>query len=121
MKHIPGVDMSSGSLGQGLSALVGVVLSAKLSHEEYGVYALLEDDEIREGQIWEVVMFAGARKLDNLVVIVDNNGPQIDAAFKMARQTKDRPTAIIAKSIKGKGYPLWKIKPYGIVSALNDE
>lgn len=151
MKHIPGVDMSSGSLGQGLSAAVGMALSAKLSHKEYRVYALLGEGEIQEGQIWEGAMFAGARKLDNLVVIVDNNGLQIDGAiedvcspypidqkfeafnfdvinisahnfaeidvaFKMARQIKDRPTVIIAKSIKGRveGYPLWKIKPHGM-------
>ena len=78
MKHIPGVDMSSGSLGQGISAAVGMALSAKLSNESYRVYTLLGDGEIEEGQVWEASMFAGARKLDNLVVIVDNNGLQID-------------------------------------------
>lgn len=78
MKHIPGVDMSSGSLGQGISAAVGMALSAKLSKEDYRVYTLLGDGEIQEGQVWEASMFAGARKLDNLVVIVDNNGLQID-------------------------------------------
>ena len=78
MKHIPGVDMSSGSLGQGISAAVGMALSAKLSNEDYRVYTLLGDGEIQEGQIWEAAMFAGFRKLDNLVVIVDNNGLQID-------------------------------------------
>ena len=78
MKHIPGVDMSSGSLGQGISAAVGMALSAKLSNESYRVYTLLGDGEIQEGQVWEAAMFAGARKLDNLVVIVDNNGLQID-------------------------------------------
>jgi transketolase len=78
MKHIPGVDMSSGSLGQGVSAAVGMALSAKLSNESYRVYALLGDGEIQEGQVWEAAMFAGHRKLDNLVVIVDNNGLQID-------------------------------------------
>lgn len=138
MKHIPGVDMSSGSLGQGISAAVGMALSAKLSQEDYRVYTLLGDGEIQEGQVWEAAMFAGARKLDNLVVIVDNNGLQIDgsiadvcspypidqkfaafnfhiinvdahdfdalaAAFKEARETKGMPTAIIAKSVKGKG------------------
>ncbi len=78
MKHIPGVDMSSGSLGQGVSAAVGMALSAKLSNESFRVYTLLGDGEIQEGQVWEAAMFAGARKLDNLVVIVDNNGLQID-------------------------------------------
>ena len=78
MKHIPGVDMSSGSLGQGISAAVGMALSAKLSNESYRVYTLLGDGEIQEGQVWEAAMFAGHRKLDNLVVIVDNNGLQID-------------------------------------------
>ena len=78
MKHIPGVDMSSGSLGQGISAAVGMALSAKLSNESYRVYTLLGDGEIQEGQVWEAAMFAGFRKLDNLVVVVDNNGLQID-------------------------------------------
>lgn len=137
MKHIPGVDMSSGSLGQGISAAVGMALSAKLSNEDYRVYTLLGDGEIQEGQVWEAAMLASHRNLDNLVVIVDNNGLQIDgaiddvcspypidkkfeafnfhvinvdghdfdaldAAFKEARQTKGQPTAIIAKTIKGK-------------------
>ena len=137
MKHIPGVDMSSGSLGQGISAAVGMALSAKLSNEDYRVYTLLGDGEIQEGQVWEAAMLASHRKLDNLVVIVDNNGLQIDgaidevcspypidkkfeafnfhvinvdghdfdaldAAFKEARETKGQPTAIIAKTIKGK-------------------
>ena len=78
MKHIPGVDMSSGSLGQGISAAVGMALSAKLSNDDYRVYTLLGDGEIQEGQVWEAAMFAGFRKLDNLVVIVDNNNLQID-------------------------------------------
>ena len=82
MKHIPGVDMSSGSLGQGISAAVGMALSAKLSNEDYRVYTLLGDGEIQEGQVWEAAMFAAARKLDNLVVIVDNNGLQIDGAIE---------------------------------------
>ena len=82
MKHIPGVDMSSGSLGQGISAAVGMALSAKLSNDSYRVYTLLGDGEIEEGQVWEAAMFAGARKLDNLVVIVDNNGLQIDGAIE---------------------------------------
>ncbi|MGI6095945.1 MAG: transketolase [Lachnospiraceae bacterium] len=78
MKHIPGVDMSSGSLGQGISAAVGMALAAKMDGKEYRTYTLLGDGEIQEGQVWEAAMFAGARKLDNLVVIVDNNGLQID-------------------------------------------
>lgn len=137
MKHIPGVDMSSGSLGQGISAAVGMALSAKLSNDDYRVYTLLGDGEIQEGQVWEAAMLASHRKLDNLVVFVDNNGLQIDgaidevcspypidkkfeafnfhvinvdghdfdaldAAFKEARETKGQPTAIIAKTIKGK-------------------
>ena len=139
MQYIPGVDMSSGSLGQGISAACGMALSAKLSNEDYRVYTLLGDGEIQEGQVWEAAMFAGARKLDNLVVIVDNNGLQIDgriedvcnpypidkkfeafnfhvinvadgndfdqlaAAFAEARATKGMPTAIIMKTVKGKG------------------
>lgn len=77
MKHI-GVDMSSGSLGQGISAACGMALSAKLTNETYKVYAVLGDGEIEEGQVWEAAMFAAHNKLDNLVAIVDNNGLQID-------------------------------------------
>ncbi len=137
MKHIPGVDMSSGSLGQGISTAVGMALSAKLSNDSYRVYTLLGDGEIQEGQVWEASMFAGHKALDNLVVIVDNNGLQIDGsvdevcspypidkkfeafnfnvinidghnfddiakAFEVAKECKGRPTAIIAKTIKGK-------------------
>ena len=138
MKHIPGVDMSSGSLGQGISAAVGMALAAKMDKKSYRVYTLLGDGEIQEGQVWEASMFAGARKLDNLTVIVDNNGLQIDgaiedvcspypitdkftafgfkvveadahdfdslrSAFKSARASVGYPTAIIMKSVKGKG------------------
>ena len=138
MKHIPGVDMSSGSLGQGISCAVGMALSAKHFGDTYRVYTVLGDGECEEGQVWEAAMFAGSRNLDNLTVIVDNNGLQIDGkiedvcspypiadkfkafnfnvieidahdfeqiadAFKKARETKGMPTAIIAKSIKGKG------------------
>ena len=78
MQHTPGLDMSSGSLGQGISAAVGMALAAKLNKKDYRVYTLLGDGEIQEGQVWEAAMFAGHRKLDNLVVIVDNNGLQID-------------------------------------------
>ena len=138
MNLVPGVDMSTGSLGQGLSTAVGMALAAKLDKKDYRVYSLLGDGEIQEGQIWEACMFAGYRKLDNLVVILDNNGLQIDgeikkvcspypldekflsfnfhvihadahdfdslkAAFDEAKETKGMPTAIIAKSVKGKG------------------
>ena len=81
MKHIPGVDMSSGSLGQGLSAAAGMALAGKMQQKDYRVYALCGDGEIEEGQIWEAAMFAGFRKLDNLCVIVDNNNLQIDGAI----------------------------------------
>lgn len=156
MKHIPGVDMSSGSLGQGISAAVGMALSAKLSNESYRVYTLLGDGEIQEGQVWEAAMFAGFRKLDNLVVIVDNNGLQIDgkvdevcspypidkkfeafnfhviningndfdeiaAALKEARETKGMPTAIIAKTIKGKGVSYMENQAGWHGKAPNDE
>ena len=111
MKHIPGVDMSSGSLGQGLSAACGMALAGKMKQQDYRVYALCGDGEIEEGQIWEAAMFAGFRKLDNLCVIVDNNNLQIDGhdfdeikrAFDEARATKGMPTAIIAHTVKGKG------------------
>ena len=78
MQHLPGIDMSSGSLGQGVSAAVGMALAGKMDNRDYRVYTLCGDGEIQEGQIWEAAMFAGHRKLDNLVVIVDNNGLQID-------------------------------------------
>ena len=78
MQETPGVDMSSGSLGQGISAAVGMALAAKMDNKDYRTYTLLGDGEIQEGQVWEAAMFAGHRKLDNLVVIVDNNGLQID-------------------------------------------
>ena len=82
MQHIPGVDMSSGSLGQGFSAAVGMALSAKMDQKDYRTYALIGDGELQEGQIWEAAMFAGHRKLDNLVAIVDNNGLQIDGCIE---------------------------------------
>ena len=82
MTHTPGVDMSSGSLGQGISAAVGMALSAKLRKKDYRGYTLLGDGEIEEGQVWEASMFASAKKLDNLVVIVDNNGLQIDGRIE---------------------------------------
>lgn len=138
MQETPGVDMSSGSLGQGISAAVGMALAAKLDKKPYRTYTLLGDGEIQEGQVWEAAMFAGHRKLDNLVVIVDNNGlqidgkiddvcspypidkkfeafnfhvinidgndfDQIDAAFKEAKGISGKPTAIVCKTVKGKG------------------
>ena len=138
MKYIPGVDMSSGSLGQGISAAVGMAIAGKMDQADYRVYTLLGDGEIQEGQVWEAAMLAGFKKLDNLVVIVDNNDLQIDgrleevnspypidkkfeafhfhvinidgndfeqieAALKEAKETKGMPTAIIAKTVKGKG------------------
>ena len=157
MKHIPGVDMSSGSLGQGISAAVGMALSAKLSGDSYRVYTLLGDGEIQEGQVWEAAMFAGHRKLDNLVVIVDNNGLQIDgnvadvcspypidkkfeafnfhvinvadgndfeqldAAFREAREVKGMPTAIVMKTLKGKGVSFMEGQAGWHGKAPNDE
>lgn len=138
MKHTPGIDMSSGSLGQGLSAAVGMALAGKMKKKDYRVYAITGDGELEEGQIWEASMFAGHRKLDNLVVVVDNNNLQIDGeitevcspypidkkfeafgfhvvtidgddfddirrAFTEAKNTKGMPTAIIARTVKGKG------------------
>ena len=156
MKHIPGVDMSSGSLGQGISAAVGMAISAKLSNDDYRVYTLLGDGEIQEGQVWEASMLAGHRKLDNLVVIVDNNNlqidgkitdvnspypidkkfeafnfhvinidgndfDQIDAAFKEAKTVKGQPTAIIAKTVKGKGVSFMENQVGWHGKAPNDE
>ena len=138
MKGVPGVDMSTGSLGQGISTACGMALSAKVSGDSYRVYTILGDGESQEGQVWEAAMFASHYKLDNLVAILDLNGLQIDgsitevmnptphdekflafgwnvitidahnfeeieSALKQARETKGKPTAIIAKSVKGKG------------------
>ena len=138
MKHIPGVDMSSGSLGQGISAAVGMALAAKLDGATWRVYTILGDGELEEGQVWEAAMFAAAKKLDNLVVIVDNNDLQIDGrvgevnspypiaekfaafgfhtieidghdlkqienALRTALTVKGKPTAIVQKTVKGKG------------------
>ncbi len=138
MKGIPGVDMSTGSLGQGVSAAAGMALGAKLSGKDFRTYVVLGDGELEEGQVWEAAMFAGHKKLDNLCVIVDNNNLQIDgcldevnsplpipekfaafnfhvieidahdfdqieAALNEARTVKGKPTAIIQKSVKGRG------------------
>ena len=156
MKHIPGVDMSSGSLGQGISAAVGMAIAGKMDEADYRVYTLLGDGEIQEGQVWEASMLAASHKLDNLVVIVDNNNLQIDgtieevnspypidkkfeafnfhvinidgndfdqieAAFKEARNTKGMPTAIIAKTIKGKGVSFMEDQAGWHGKAPNDE
>lgn len=155
--HTPGIDMSSGSLGQGISVAVGMAVSAKLLKKDYRVYTLLGDGELQEGQVWEAAMFAGHRKLDNLVVIVDNNGLQIDGsveevcspypidkkfeafgfhvinvkdgndmeqldtAFLEARKVKGQPTAIIMKTVKGKGVSFMENEVGWHGKAPNDE
>jgi transketolase len=81
MHYLPGIDMSTGSLGQGISVAVGMALATKVNHKDYRVYTLLGDGELEEGQVWEASMFASAKKLDNLTVIVDNNNLQIDGAI----------------------------------------
>ncbi|MCP1102659.1 transketolase [Aequitasia blattaphilus] len=156
MKHIPGVDMSSGSLGQGISAAVGMAIAGKMKKKDYRVYTLLGDGEIQEGQVWEASMLAAHRKLDNLVVIVDNNDLQIDgsikdvnspypidkkfeafnfhvinicghnfdelkAAFDEAKTVKGKPTAIIAKTVKGKCVSFMENKAEWHGAAPNDE
>ena len=156
MQSVPGVDMSSGSLGQGISVACGMALGAKMSGDSFRVYTLLGDGEIQEGQVWEAAMLAAHRKLDNLVVIVDNNGLQIDGkiddvnspypidkkfeafrfhvinvdghdfdalkqAFDEARTVKGQPTAIIAKTIKGKGVSFMEDQASWHGVAPNDE
>lgn len=156
MQETPGVDMSSGSLGQGLSAAVGMALAAKIQKKDFRVYSVLGDGEIEEGQIWEASMFAGHRKLDNLCIVIDNNGMQIDGrieevcspypiadkfkafnfnvieidghdfnqiadAFKKARETKGMPTAIVAKTTKGKGVSFMENQVSWHGKAPNDE
>lgn len=156
MQHTPGLDMSSGSLGQGISAAVGMALSGKVSGETYRVYTLLGDGELQEGQVWEASMFASAKKLDNLCVIVDNNNLQIDgtieevnspypidekftafgfhvinidghdfaqikAALDEAKTVKGQPTAIIMKTVKGKGISFMENNASWHGSAPNDE
>ena len=138
MKCLPGIDISTGSLGQGISAACGMALGAKLQNANFRVYSILGDGEIEEGQVWEAAMYAAAKKLDNLVACVDNNNLQIDGtveevnspypipekfaafgwnvieidghsfdeienALNAARECKGKPTAIVAKTIKGKG------------------
>lgn len=138
MRYTPGVDMSTGSLGQGISAAVGMALAAKLKDKSYRVYTILGDGEIEEGEVWEAAMFAGNKKLSNLTAVVDFNNLQIDGsldevnspcpidskfaafgwnvltidghdldqiedAFTKAEECTDKPTCIIAKTVKGKG------------------
>lgn len=156
MKFIPGVDMSSGSLGQGVSAACGMAKAAKIMGNDYRVYAVLGDGEIQEGQVWEAAMFAGHNQLDNLCVIVDNNDLQIDgsirdvcspypidekyeafgfhvinidghdldqieAAFSEAETIKGKPTAIVAKTVKGKGVSFMENQASWHGTAPNDE
>ena len=156
MQYLPGLDMSSGSLGQGISAACGMALAGKVDKKDYRVYTLLGDGELEEGQVWEAAMFAGAKKLDNLCVIVDNNNLQIDGdisevnnpypidkkfeafnfhvitinghdfddirkAFEEARTVKDMPTAIIAKTVKGKGVSYMENQASWHGTAPNDE
>lgn len=156
MKNIPGVDMSSGSLGQGISTAVGMALSSKHFESGFRVYAVLGDGEIEEGQVWEAAMFAGNKKLDNLIAFVDFNNLQIDgtcdevnspspidkkfeafgwnvitidghdfdqieAAVNEAKQVKGKPTAIIAKTVKGKGVSFMENAVNWHGSAPNDE
>lgn len=156
MKNVPGVDMTSGSLGQGLSVANGMALSAKLDKKDYRVYCIVGDGEIEEGQIWEAAMAAGHYKLDNLCLIVDNNNLQIDGkitevmssypidekfekfgfhtinidghnfeeiekALKEAKTIKEKPTAIIAKTVKGKGISFMEDNGAWHGKAPNDE
>lgn len=156
MRYTPGVDMSTGSLGQGISAAVGMALGAKLKGKDFRVYTALGDGEIEEGQVWEAAMFAGNRKLDNLVAVVDFNNLQIDGsldevnspcpidekfaafgwnvivinghcfdeideAFKKAKETKGKPTCIVAKTVKGKGVSFMEDKCDWHGSAPNAE
>ncbi len=156
MKHIPGIDMTSGSLGQGISAATGMALAGKMKQMDYRVYCMCGDGELQEGQVWEAAMFSGFHKLDNLCVIVDNNNLQIDgsieeicspypinqkfesfnfhvinidghnfeeikAAFDEAREIKGKPTAIIAKTIKGRGVSFMENNYKWHGTAPNDE
>lgn len=155
MKHIPGVDMSSGSLGQGISAAAGMALSAKHFGDDFNVYTILGDGEIEEGQVWEAAMFAGNKNLSNLTAFVDYNNLQIDGtieevnsampidkkfeAFKWhtitidghdydqieaalnEAATVDKPVAIIAKTVKGKGVSYMENQVGWHGSAPNDE
>ena len=156
MKGIPGVDMSSGSLGQGFSTAVGMALAGKMDKKNYVVYSMLGDGELQEGQVWEAAMFAGFHKLGNLVAIVDNNNLQISgeidkvcspypidekfkafgfeainidghdfdeirSAFEKAKYINDKPTVIIAKTVKGKGVSFMENEAGWHGKAPNDE
>ena len=157
MNKVPGVDMSTGSLGQGVSAAGGMALAAKLDNKDYRVYSVLGDGELEEGQVWEQAMFAAHYKLDNFTIFVDNNGLQIDgdiskvmnpnpidkkfeafnfhvinvadgndmdqlrAAFEEAKTVKGQPTAIIAKTVKGKGVSFMENQASWHGTAPNDE
>ena len=156
MTKVPGVDMTTGSLGQGLSVANGMALNSKLNHDGYRVYCLLGDGEIEEGQVWEAAMTANKYHLDNLCVIIDNNQLQIDGtiqevkgleniegkwnsfgfhtivinghdiqqiidAFETAKMTKGKPTAIIAKTVKGKGVSFMENNVAWHGKAPNDE
>ncbi len=156
MKHIPGVDMSSGSLGQGISAAVGMALSSKHFGDNFKVYTVVGDGESEEGQVWEAAMFAAAKKLDNLTAVFDVNGLQIDGsveevnsplpldtkleafgwnvvvidghdfneiekAFEIADNTTGKPTAIVMKTVKGKGVSYMENQVSWHGSAPNDE
>ena len=156
MNDTPGVDMSTGSLGQGISAAAGMALAAKLQGKENRVYTLLGDGELEEGQVWEALMFAHHYKLDNLCILVDNNNLQIDGsidqiidpypivdklmtfglhvetinghdfrqmeeAFLNARNTKGTPTAIVMKTVKGKGVSFMENQVGWHGKAPNDE
>ena len=156
MKGTPGIDMSTGSLGQGISAACGMALCAKIDNKDYRVYTVLGDGECEEGEVWEAAMFAAHKNLDNLVVIVDQNGLQIDGtvaevggiepldkkfesfgfnvlkvdghsfteldeAFANARNTKGMPTAILMKTVKGKGVSFMENQVGWHGKATNDE
>ena len=156
LNKVPGVDMTSGSLGQGLSIANGMAIAGKMDNKDYRVYTILGDGEIEEGQVWEAAMTANKYKLDNLCVIVDNNNLQIDGTieevmssypidekfksfgfnvltidgnnieeilngFEIAKQTKNKPTCIIAKTIKGKGVSFMENKAEWHGKAPNEE
>ena len=129
MRHVPGVDMSTGSLGQGISAAVGMALAGKVAKKNYRVYAVLGDGEIAEGQVWEAAMSAAKYHLDNLCAVVDVNGLQIDGhdfdalvrAFEEAKTVKGQPTVILMKTVKGKGVSFMENNAGWHGKAPNDE
>ena len=131
MHYNPGVDMSTGSLGQGISVAVGMALAGKQSKKDFRVYSILGDGEIAEGQVWEAAMAANKFHLDNLCAVIDLNGLQIDgtteevmpieAAFEAAKATKGQPTVILAKTVKGKGVSFMENQAGWHGKAPNDE